>query len=111
MTLFLTVRASAQKLPLLGDDPLESPSRWTPLRPIRQWLLGFEVSHRQQAQRLCALIPARCPFERTVKLFGHTLLVVPPLCKLNPFYEELVALRFRALCYLVKGSGDDGAPI
>ncbi len=124
MTLFFTLRSTpeplqsapdrwlaAQRLPLVGARPLGAPPSLTPLQPIRQWLLGLEVSDRQQAQRLCALIPGQCPFERTVKWLGHTLFAVPPLCKLNPFYEELVALRFRALCYLEAACDDDSASV
>jgi len=29
------------------------------------------------------------------------------MCKLNPLYEEVVALRFRALCYLADECGED----
>ena len=81
--------------------------RFAPLQPIRQWLANIELSDRQVARVLCSVIPAQCPFERTVQLFGHTLFAIPPLCKLNPFYDELVALRFRALCYLADVCGED----
>ncbi|MFO5437948.1 MAG: Mo-dependent nitrogenase C-terminal domain-containing protein, partial [Dolichospermum sp.] len=66
-----------------------------------------QVSDRQLAHRLCKLIPAQCPFERDIKLFGKTLFHIPPLCKLNPLYEELVGLRFRAMCYLADTCGED----
>jgi Mo-dependent nitrogenase C-terminus len=81
--------------------------RFTPLQPIRQWLTNIELRDRQMARVLCSAIPAQCPFARTVRLFGRTLFAVPPLCKLNPFYDELVALRFRALCYLADVCGED----
>lgn len=80
---------------------------FTPLQPLRQWLDTIEVRNPVAAHRLCQLIPARCPFERTVKLGGHTLFHIPPLCKLNPFYEQVVGLRFRALCYLADECGED----
>ncbi|MBF2027482.1 MAG: Mo-dependent nitrogenase C-terminal domain-containing protein [Oscillatoriales cyanobacterium C42_A2020_001] len=80
---------------------------FNPLKPIRQWLDQMEISDRKMAQTLASLIPAQCPFERTVKLFNRTILYIPPLCKLNPFYEELVGLRFRALCYLADECGED----
>ncbi|MDB9512655.1 Mo-dependent nitrogenase C-terminal domain-containing protein [Kamptonema animale CS-326] len=83
------------------------PQPCDPLRPLRQWLDSIEVKSPKLAHRLCKLIPAQCPFERTVKLFGRTLFHIPPLCKLNPLYNELVALRFRALCYLADGCGED----
>jgi hypothetical protein len=75
--------------------------------PIRNWLDGVQVQTPALAHRLCQLIPAQCPFERTVTLFGQTLFHIPPLCKLNPVYEEVVALRFRALCYLADDCGED----
>jgi hypothetical protein len=77
------------------------------LLPIRQWLDNLEVQHPALAHRICKLIPAQCPFERDVKLFGRTLFHIPPLCKLNPVYEQVVALRFRALCYLADVCGED----
>lgn len=81
--------------------------RFAPLQPLRQWLDGLQIHDRAMAHRICQLIPAQCPFERTVKAFGRTLLQIPPLCKLNPLYEELVSLRFRALCYLADECGED----
>lgn len=89
---------------------LTLPLRFAPLQPIRQWLTNLELSDRRMARSLCLIIPARCPFERTVQLFGRTLLSIPPLCKLNPFYDELVILRFRALCYLADVCGEDVSP-
>jgi hypothetical protein len=77
------------------------------LKPLRAWLENIQVRDRQQAHRLCQLIPAQCPFERDIKLFGKTLLHIPPMCKLNPLYEEVVGLRFRALCYLADECGED----
>ncbi|PSB25543.1 Mo-dependent nitrogenase [Stenomitos frigidus ULC18] len=92
-----------------GSYP-EAPMRFAPLQPIRQWLANIELGDRKTARSLCVIIPAQCPFERTVQLFGRTLLAIPPLCKLNPFYDELVALRFRALCYLADVCGEDVSP-
>ncbi|MCS6815305.1 MAG: Mo-dependent nitrogenase C-terminal domain-containing protein, partial [Cyanobacteria bacterium] len=58
-------------------------------------------------QSICQWIPAQCPFARTISWQGRTLLVIPPLCKLNPFYDELMGLRFRALSYLAEQSCAD----
>ncbi|MEM9924120.1 MAG: Mo-dependent nitrogenase C-terminal domain-containing protein [Cyanobacteria bacterium P01_D01_bin.50] len=77
------------------------------LKPLRLWINNIEVRDRQFAHRICRLIPAQCPFERDVKLFGKTLFHIPPMCKLNPLYEEVVALRFRSLCYLADECGED----
>lgn len=77
------------------------------LYPIRRWLEGIEIHSPQQAHLLCKAIPAQCPFERDVKLFGRILFHIPPMCKLNPLYEEVVGLRFKALCYLADQCGED----
>lgn len=77
------------------------------LRPLRQWLDGIEISDPQFAEFLAKAIPAQCPFERDINIFGRHIAHIPPLCKLNPLYEELVCLRFRALCYLVDQCGVD----
>lgn len=77
------------------------------LFPVRQWLNDLEIGDRILAHRLCQLIPTQCPFERKIKLFGRTIFCIPPLCKLNPLYEEVVALRFRAICYLADQCGED----
>ncbi|MEH1975798.1 MAG: Mo-dependent nitrogenase C-terminal domain-containing protein [Nostoc sp.] len=86
-----------------------SPSKpyWDILQPLRQRVENIQVRDRQLAHRLCKLIPSQCPFERDVKLFGKTLFHIPPMCKLNPLYEEVVGLRFRALCYLADDCGED----
>lgn len=72
-----------------------------PLLALRQWLDTIEVNNLQVARWLCVLIPVRCPFERYVQLFGRTVFYIPPLCKLNPLYEQLMDLRWRALTFLV----------
>ncbi|MBE9079653.1 Mo-dependent nitrogenase C-terminal domain-containing protein [Romeria aff. gracilis LEGE 07310] len=78
-----------------------------PLRLLRSWLASQPVQTPQAAHRIAKLIPAQCPFKRDLVLFGHKIGHIPPLCKLNPLYEELVALRFKALCYLVDECGED----
>ncbi|MCW6034844.1 Mo-dependent nitrogenase C-terminal domain-containing protein [Spirulina subsalsa FACHB-351] len=70
------------------------------LSPLRHWLNRFEIRNAAIAQSICRWIPDQCPFARKIVWQGRTLLVIPPLCKLNPLYDELIALRFRALCYL-----------
>ncbi|MEH2219800.1 MAG: Mo-dependent nitrogenase C-terminal domain-containing protein [Nostoc sp.] len=80
---------------------------WDILRPLRQRVENIQVSDRQLAHRLCKAIPSQCPFERDVKVFGKNLFHIPPMCKLNPLYDEVVGLRFRALCYLADECGED----
>jgi Mo-dependent nitrogenase C-terminus len=77
------------------------------LRPLRRWLDNLEVRNPELARSICQFIPAQCPFERDIKVFGRTVLHIPPMCKLNPVYEEVVGLRFRALCYLADECGED----
>lgn len=76
------------------------------VQPIQQWLDAIEVQDADAARLLYKIIPGQCPFERDITLFGQTILRIPPLCKLNPFYDQLVALRFRAMCYLVDECGE-----
>lgn len=78
-----------------------------PLGPLKQWLDRLEIRDQQLAHSLCKLIPAQCPFERDIKVCGRVLFHIPPLCKLNPFYDQFVGLRFRALCYLADECGED----
>ncbi len=77
------------------------------LRPLRTIVDRTQVHNPELAHRLCKLIPSQCPFERDVKVLGKTLFHIPPMCKLNPLYDEVVALRFRALCYLADECGED----
>ncbi|MGB5241297.1 MAG: Mo-dependent nitrogenase C-terminal domain-containing protein [Prochlorococcaceae cyanobacterium] len=76
---------------------------------VRRWLDGIEPSDPVVARFLVRLIPAQCPFERDVKLFGWKVVHIPPMCKINPLYDQLVALRFRCLCRLEE-SGDSAVP-
>ena len=77
------------------------------LLPLRKWLDNLEINNSQLAHRICRLIPAQCPFARTIKLWGKTLLTIPPLCKINPVYDELMCLRFRAISYLAEECHED----
>jgi Mo-dependent nitrogenase C-terminus len=78
----------------------------TLLKPVRTWLDGMEITDRDTAHLLCKLIPAQCPFERDVVILGRKVAHIPPMCKINPIYEQLVGLRFRSLCYLVDVCGE-----
>lgn len=80
------------------------------LKPVQQWLDELEIHDPRLARFLCKMIPPQCPFERDVVLFGHKIVHIPPMCKLNPLYEQLVGLRFRALSYLADDCGEDVTP-
>lgn len=82
-------------------------ARFDFLEPLRKWLDSLEIQNPKFAHCIAKLIPADCPFERDIVLLGRKLAHIPPLCKINPLYEQLVSLRFRALCYLVEQCGED----
>lgn len=86
---------------------LKPPAKAHWLAPLRRWIDGVEVTNPLLAHRICFLIPSQCPFARKVELFGRTWLEIPPLCKLNPLYDELMGLRFRAISYLADECGED----
>ena len=77
------------------------------LQPVRQWLESIEIQSPQIARLLCKIIPSQCPFEREIRLFNHTIFYIPPLCKLNPLYEQLVELRFKSLVYLTNECSEE----
>jgi hypothetical protein len=77
-------------------------SSYSLLRTIRQKLESIEIRSSRIARLLCQLIPASCPFEREIKIGDRTLFYLPPLCKLNPLYNQLVELRFKSLVYLAE---------
>ncbi|MBF2097245.1 MAG: Mo-dependent nitrogenase [Gloeomargaritaceae cyanobacterium C42_A2020_066] len=77
-----------------------------PWRPLRAWLTELPIQDVRTAQRLCWAIPAQCPFARTLRLFGRPVLRIPPLCHLNPLYDELMIVRLHALEYLA-ARGED----
>jgi Mo-dependent nitrogenase C-terminus len=93
--------------PFLQDNSPGHNGLFVVLNPVRRWLDQWPINDFQLAHRICRLIPSQCPFERDLKLFGHIVAHIPPLCKLNPLFEEVVSLRFRALCYLADECGED----
>ncbi len=76
------------------------------LQSLKDKLLAVDVENQHRAHFVCKVIPPQCPFERNIRIFKWTL-HIPPLCHLNPFYNELVTLRFRALSYLSDVCGED----
>jgi len=94
-------------------EPIQThpdPHRGDVLNPVRHWLDGLEIHNPKVAHFLCKMIPAQCPFERDVVVFGRKLAHIPPMCKLNPLYDQLMGLRFRALSYLADDCGEDITP-
>lgn len=80
------------------------------LKPVRLWLDGMNIQDPRVARFVCKMVPSQCPFERDVVLFGKKIVHIPPMCKLNPLYEQLVGLRFRALSFLADDCGEDVSP-
>jgi hypothetical protein len=94
-----------------GLHPPTDGSKIDPLKPAREWLDQLEVHDPRLARFVCKLIPSQCPFERDVVLFKKKLVHIPPMCKINPLYDQLVGLRFRALSYLADDCGEDITPL
>lgn len=92
-----------------SSSPLVSPPqpRIDLLYPVKHWLDDLEVHDPRLARFVCKMVPPQCPFERDIKLFGKKIVHIPPLCELNPLYEQLVGLRFRALSYLADDCQED----
>ncbi|AFZ27449.1 Mo-dependent nitrogenase [Cylindrospermum stagnale PCC 7417] len=76
------------------------------LNPLRRLVDGIPVKNSRFAHLVCQVIPCCCPFERSIQVFGRSF-DIPPLCKLNPLYDEFVGMRFRALSYLADDCGED----
>jgi tellurite resistance protein len=77
------------------------------LAPVKDWLEQIKVQDPRLARLLCKAIPAQCPFERDLFVFGRKVAHIPAMCKINPVYDQLVGLRFRALSYLVDECHED----
>lgn len=103
-TVYDRSEASSDEAQFSADQPLK------PLKPAREWLDQLEVNDPRLAKFICKLVPAQCPFERDVVLFKRKIVHIPAMCKLNPLYDQLVGLRFRALSYLADDCGEDVTP-
>jgi len=105
-----SLRLTLNYRPSEGGAPLhETEHPLHLLKPLQDWLDQLEVHDPRLARFLCKMIPPQCPFERDVKLFGRKVVHIPPMCKLNPLYDQLVGLRFRALSYLADDCKEDVA--
>ncbi|MEG4999017.1 Mo-dependent nitrogenase C-terminal domain-containing protein [Microcoleus sp. B4-D4] len=92
------------------SQPYSKKPRFDLLHPLKEWIENTEIKSQKFARFLCKYIPSQCPFEREVKFGDRTLFSIPPMCKLNPLYEQVVGIRFRALCYLADECGVDVTP-
>ena len=80
------------------------------LKPVKHWLDDMDINDPRLAKFICKMVPPQCPFERDIVLFGKKIVHIPPMCKLNPLYEQLVGLRFRSLSYLADECKEDVTP-
>jgi tellurite resistance protein len=76
------------------------------LTPIKEWLDHLEIKDERLAKFICRVIPAHCPFERDVMLFGRKIVHIPAMCKINPLFDQLMGLRFRSLNFLAERGVD-----
>lgn len=76
------------------------------LEPVKEWLDHMDIHDSQLANMICRIVPAQCPFERDIVLFGRKIMHIPAMCEINPLYDQLVGLRFRSLNYLAD-KGED----
>jgi Mo-dependent nitrogenase C-terminus len=113
-----TLTSHESVIPAASGSPLPTKAKLIPVfansltflfNPVRQWLGAIEIRDIEAARAVCQVIPAFCPFAQEIKLFNRTLLSIPPLCKLNPFYDQLMELRFKGLLYLER-CGEDITP-
>lgn len=100
------IKIGRQIIPTLPTQSISNHKPFKALNPLRQWLNQMEINNAKIAHLICQVIPTQCPFARNISLFGYSI-TIPPLCKLNPLYEELIGLRFRALCYLADECQED----
>ena len=80
------------------------------LHSTSEKLEAIEICNPEMAKLFCQFIPSHCPFEHDVRCFGQTLFHIPPLCKLNPLYDSMMGLRFKALSYLADVCDKDVTP-
>jgi tellurite resistance protein len=96
--------------PVIGtplSSRLPQPHHKNVLQPVKDWLDGWEIHDPRLAHFVCKVIPPQCPFERDIVLFGRKIVHIPAMCQINPLYEQLVGMRFRALCYLADECKED----
>jgi len=94
------LQVGQEALAELHDERSTRSESDSPLERLRGWLDAQAPGDPAVARLLVQLIPAQCPFERDVVVLGRRIVHIPPMCRINPLYEQLMALRFRCLCLL-----------
>ena len=90
----------------LESTPTQEEHHPNLLEPVKEWLDRMDIQDSRLANLICKVVPAQCPFERDVVLFGRKIMHIPAMCEINPLYDQLVGLRFRSLSYLAD-KGED----
>lgn len=49
------------------------------LQPLRGWLDSLDIQNQKFARFIAQTIPAQCPFERDIVLFGRKIAHIPPV--------------------------------
>ncbi len=102
LTIMSDLRTQLENSPNQHSGPMDSM-----LDPLKNWLEQLDVKDTKIARFLCKVIPAQCPFERDVFLFGRKIAHIPAMCQINPLYDQLTGLRFRSLSFLADECGED----
>ena len=66
-----------------------------PLKPVQEWLDHLDVEDPRLAKFLCKMSPPQCPFERDIQLFGHKVVHIPPMCKVQKCSQKMGQICFR----------------
>ncbi len=90
---------TAQLLAAIAGVGWLNQMRWR--RALPTPIAQFHIRDRRTATLICRLIPGRCPFERSLQWRNYRW-QIPALCQLNPFYEQCLQLRCKALLYLAQ---------
>lgn len=104
------LKVGEAQLAVLPDTCCDSDESGGVLDGLKAWLDALDPVDPAVARFLVRLIPAQCPFERDVRLFGHKLVHIPAMCKINPLYEQLIGLRLRCLTTLDTAASVDDSP-
>ena len=73
---------------------------WKRLDPLKHWLNGLDPGDERISSFIAHLIPFLDPFGCDIDLFAHKLVQIPVMCKINPLFEQFLAVRFRCLGHL-----------
>lgn len=61
------------------------------------------MGKKQIIHWLAIHLPDSCPFQRKIVILGFYLFTFPSLCKLNPFYYEVMEEKLKILGYDQEG--------